>query len=175
MDPLAFARQVFVDKFWYLCYHNYDYLASLGRPEDEYDGNLEVMFRKLMQNRYAMPADAVVEEPATLEPLSAPGLSAEDTGWLCRMPLLAEGQDGSFVDDDDKKYWVAQFAHSGFKHPVDYYRNVDRNWRDFEPFQGRRIEQPTSWIGGGADSCVTSNSRNGWLTPPHWDGTDAAV
>ena len=72
-----------------------------------------------------------------------------DTGWFARFPLSVEFQEGAFVNADDKKYWVSQFLHSGFKHPVDYYRNVDANWRDFaaDPSMlGRKIEQPTSFI-----------------------------
>ena len=72
-----------------------------------------------------------------------------DTGWFARFPLSVEFQEGAFVNADDKKYWVSQFSQSGFKHPVDYYRNVDANWRDFaaDPSMlGRKIEQPTSFI-----------------------------
>ena len=72
-----------------------------------------------------------------------------DTGWFARFPLSVEFQEGAFVNADDKAYWVGQFSHSGFKHPVDYYRNVDANWRDFaaDPSMlGRKIEQPTSFI-----------------------------
>ena len=72
-----------------------------------------------------------------------------DTGWFARFPLSVEFQEGAFVNADDKEYWVGQFLHSGFKHPVDYYRNVDANWRDFaaDPSMlGRKIEQPTSFI-----------------------------
>ena len=59
------------------------------------------------------------------------------------------------------------------------YRNVERNWRDFEPYveenSPRQILQPCSWIGGGADGCSASNSWQGWLTPAGWDGKDPAV
>ena len=47
MDPLAFARQIYPkdEQFWYLRYHNYDYLAEIGRAEDEYDADPGLMFR----------------------------------------------------------------------------------------------------------------------------------
>ena len=47
MDPLAFARQIYPkdEQFWYLRYHNYDYLAEIGRAEDVYDADPGLMFR----------------------------------------------------------------------------------------------------------------------------------
>ena len=60
-------------------------------------------------------------------------------------------------------------------HSICSYRNVDRNWRDFGPMDGRKIVQPCSWIGGGADGCTATNNWQGWLTPAGWDGEDPAV
>ena len=40
-------------------------------------------------------------------------------GWFARFPLSEEFQRGCFVTPDDKKYWLAQFKHSGFTHPLD--------------------------------------------------------
>jgi pimeloyl-ACP methyl ester carboxylesterase len=53
MDPLSFARQLYRtgeedEAFWYLNYHNYDYVHTIGRPEDEYDGDPEMVFRKMI-------------------------------------------------------------------------------------------------------------------------------
>ena len=187
VDPLAFARQIYPkdEAFWYLRYHNYDYLDTVGRPEDEYDADPRTIFRKMMghPSEAKVPTDRWKWESAA--PARAfggrkapPSHRPDDTGWFARFPLPVEFQNGAFVDEEDKEYWVNQFTHSGFKHPVDHYRNVDKNWRDFaeDPSMlGRKIEQPTAFIFGGSDGCTASNDWRGWLTPADWDGKDPAV
>ena len=58
VDPLAFARQIYPkeEAFWYLRYHNYDYISTVGRPEDEYDADPGLVFRKMIGN----PSEAKV-------------------------------------------------------------------------------------------------------------------
>ena len=55
------------------------------------------------------------------------------------------------------QFWVNQFQVSGFFGPVSYYRNVDRNFYDFEQYIGRKITQPCSFICGGDDGCTKTN------------------
>ncbi|MGV3578663.1 alpha/beta fold hydrolase [Brevundimonas sp.] len=47
--------------------------------------------------------------------------------------------------------YVAAFTAGGFKGPLDWYRNIDRNWALTAFLQGRRIHQPSMFIVGEKD------------------------
>src|SRR5690606_25277778 len=49
------------------------------------------------------------------------------------------------------KEYVAAFAASGFKGPLDWYRCLDRNWRLTAFLQGRKIAQPALFMVGDRD------------------------
>lgn len=47
--------------------------------------------------------------------------------------------------------YVAAFTAGGFSGPVNWYRNIDRNWADTAFLQDRRIDQPSLFIVGERD------------------------
>lgn len=47
--------------------------------------------------------------------------------------------------------YVAAFTASGFKRPLDWYRNIDRNWELTAHLQGKTVEQPSLFIVGEND------------------------
>ncbi|PXA84184.1 alpha/beta hydrolase [Nostoc sp. 3335mG] len=51
----------------------------------------------------------------------------------------------------DLDVYTAQFRASGFRGPLNWYRNLDRNWSITPFLQGARILQPTIYIAGTAD------------------------
>ena len=65
------------------------------------------------------PEEISYEAAPKMAMLDAASHSPEDTGWFARFPLTEELQNGSYVTPGDKEYWLAQFRHSGFTHPVD--------------------------------------------------------
>jgi hypothetical protein len=48
----------------------------------------------------------------------------------------------------DIDYYVSEFEQSGFRGPLNRYRNNDRDFTFPGGFEGRRIEQPALYIGG---------------------------
>ena len=179
VDPLMYAREIYnqgqdqFEQFWYLSYHNNDYIDSIGKAEDEYEGDLENMCRRMISNTRREPESAIEELPS-VGFFERPGANPKDTGWMSRMSKLKKGGN-SFVSEDDVQFWVNQFQVSGFFGPVSYYRNVDRNFYDFEQYIGRKITQPCSFICGGDDGCTKTNMWRGWLTPPEYDGVDQTI
>lgn len=57
----------------------------------------------------------------------------------------------AWLEEQDIKEYVRSFSKSGMRGPLSYYRNIDRNWRLMEAFEGKRIEVPASFIVGELD------------------------
>jgi pimeloyl-ACP methyl ester carboxylesterase len=47
--------------------------------------------------------------------------------------------------------YTNEFEHSGFRGPLNRYRNVDRDWEDLAAFRGARIDVPALFVGGDRD------------------------
>jgi pimeloyl-ACP methyl ester carboxylesterase len=57
----------------------------------------------------------------------------------------------AWLTQDDIDFYVAEFARTGFRGGINWYRNIDRNW-ELTPFQdGAKVLQPTVFIAGERD------------------------
>lgn len=56
-----------------------------------------------------------------------------------------------WLSSDDLDIYTRQFEASGFRGPINWYRNLDRNWALTPFLQGARILQPTVYIAGSVD------------------------
>ena len=61
----------------------------------------------------------------------------------------------SWLSDADVEHMAGEFAHSGFRGGLNYYRNIDRNWELLAPWIDATIRQPALYIGGTADPVIT--------------------
>jgi pimeloyl-ACP methyl ester carboxylesterase len=59
----------------------------------------------------------------------------------------------------DLDYYVGEFEGSGFRGPINRYRNHDADFAWLQPFQGRKIEQPALFIGGQRDLVLSMLGR----------------
>ena len=59
-----------------------------------------------------------------------------------------------FVTDVDIEFFVGEFKRSGFAGPLNYYRNVDRNWALTPFLDGAKLRQPTLFIAGDRDGVL---------------------
>lgn len=59
----------------------------------------------------------------------------------------------------DLDYFVAEFEHSGFRGPLNRYRNHDEDFAWLQGFAGRKIEQPSLFIGGERDLVLSMLGR----------------
>ena len=57
----------------------------------------------------------------------------------------------AWLTDADIDYYVSEFEQSGFRGPLNRYRNNDRDFAFLRGFEGRRIKQPALYIGGERD------------------------
>ena len=57
----------------------------------------------------------------------------------------------AWLTEDDLDTYVSEFQHSGFRGPLNRYRNVDRDWEDLAAFRGASIQVPALFVGGDRD------------------------
>jgi pimeloyl-ACP methyl ester carboxylesterase len=65
----------------------------------------------------------------------------------------------AWLTDGDLDYYVSEFEGSGFRGPLNRYRNHDRDFEYLKPFTGRKIEQPALFVGGTKDPAFNLAGR----------------
>ena len=56
-------------------------------------------------------------------------------------------------------FYAGEFNRSGFRGPLNYYRNIDRNWELMAPFAGVKVTVPALYIAG---------DHEWWSPSPAW-------
>ncbi|CAN8324684.1 unnamed protein product [Cochlearia groenlandica] len=62
----------------------------------------------------------------------------------------------SWLTQEDLDYYTFKYNKTGFTGPINYYRNIDRNWKLTAPWTGAKIRVPVKFIVGDQD--LTYNS-----------------
>jgi len=60
----------------------------------------------------------------------------------------------------DLDFYAAEFIRSGFRGPLNYYRNTDRNWELMAPFADVKVTVPALYITGDHDLVVAFPGMN---------------
>jgi pimeloyl-ACP methyl ester carboxylesterase len=60
----------------------------------------------------------------------------------------------SWLSAADLDYYGGEFARSGFRGPLNYYRNIDRNWELMGAFEGVKVVVPSLYIAGDHDMVI---------------------
>jgi pimeloyl-ACP methyl ester carboxylesterase len=61
----------------------------------------------------------------------------------------------SWLTEADLDFYAAEFARTGFRGGLNWYRNIDRNWELTAPFAGKTVDAPALYIAGDRDLVVT--------------------
>lgn len=128
--PVASMRRMFGDGFYMVRFQEPD------APEAELDRDRAATFRRMLS-----------------------GMSGDGPG-----PMLVAPENGGFLDvlpdpeklpgwltQDDIAAYVEEYAESGFTGPVNWYRNLDRNWELTAAWHRAPIGPPALYIGGDRD------------------------
>jgi epoxide hydrolase A/B len=126
------------------------YFAQEGAAEAEMEADVRGALRRFY---YAWSGDA----PKGAWP------SDKQTGDTVLYRLPDPDPFPAWLSAADIDYYVAEFERSGFRGGLNRYRNHDRDFAFLQKFQGRRIEQPSLYIGGDRDHVLT---MFGDLIPP---------
>ena len=65
----------------------------------------------------------------------------------------------AWLTQADLDYYVSEFERSGFRGPINRYRNHDRDFEFLKQFEGRKIEQPALFISGTRDPAFNMLGR----------------
>ena len=116
------------------------------------ESELETDIRRSLRTVYFMTSGDV---PAEMRPIRKPATAKLLDGMTDpeRFP--------SWMAEEDLDYYVAQFEQSGFRGPLNWYRNIDRNIEITPQLETSKIEQPSFFIAGQKDPVV---SFGGWLS-----------
>ena len=126
-------QENFGDNFWYIVY-----FQTPGVAEAE----LEADIRKSLRTTYFVASG-----------------DAPDGIWFTPKPASAKFLDGlpdpdplpSWLTTEDLDYYVEQYKTSGFRGPLNWYRNIDRNIEITPQLAQAKIEQPSYFIAGKKD------------------------
>ena len=59
------------------------------------------------------------------------------------------------MSDVDIDFYTAEFARTGFRGGLNWYRNIDRSWELLGPFAGARVTVPALYVAGDRDPVVS--------------------
>ncbi len=147
VPPLTAVRQAGLNRFYWL------YFQEPGVAEAEFERDPAATLRRLL---YSGSGDAPQREEAL--PLSLP----ERGGFLDR--TIEPASLPAWLTQDDIATMAAEFARTGFRGGLNYYRNIDRNWELLAPWQGARITPPALFLAGSRDVVIRSPLGQGALT-----------
>jgi len=69
------------------------------------------------------------------------------------------------------QFYVDHFTESGFRGPLNWYRNMDNNWELTKAFADRKIEQPAMFMHGDRDLVPFNSEIEGafrFMVPNLW-------
>jgi pimeloyl-ACP methyl ester carboxylesterase len=121
------------DRFFHM--HSFE---AEGVAEAEFDADVRGALRRFF---YAWSGDAPAE--------AWPSDKRAGDPVLLRVPDPATFP--AWLTDTDIDYYVRELEQSGFRGPLNRYRNSDRDFAFLRGFEGRRIEQPALYIAGERD------------------------
>lgn len=85
-------------------------------------------------------------------------------GFVERLPEPERLPD--WLSQEELDVYVAEFTHSGFTGPLNWYRNLDRNWAITPQLDGAKVQVPSLFIGGTHDTVRLmrrTEDQDAWL------------
>lgn len=132
--PLDTMKAMFKDIFFYQLY-----FQTPGVAEAELERDVRVSLRKFYHlGSGQFDAASVQSKPAGADLLS----DIEDPGKL-----------GTWCTDEDLDFYVREFEASGFRGPLNYYRNHNETWELTEGAPDK-ISQPALFVAGEKDGVI---------------------
>jgi pimeloyl-ACP methyl ester carboxylesterase len=80
------------------------------------------------------------------------GMVPRQGGFLSRMATPESLP--AWLTEGDLDFYAGEFARTGFRGGLNWYRNIDRNWELLAPFAGARVTVPALYVAGDRDLVV---------------------
>ncbi|WP_339532174.1 alpha/beta hydrolase [Pseudomonas mucidolens] len=123
---IEIMRELYADRFNYILY-----FQEPGVAEEELDADVERTLRLFMQDQDVF----LQKKPATARLFDGVAQPAALPHWCSQQDL---------------QIYLQTFA-EGFRGPLNWYRNFERNWQRTEFLAGRKVLQPTLFLIGDRD------------------------
>ena len=124
------------------------YFQRPGVAEAELERDVRTSMRALL---YSASGDAP-RRPTGETPAQPVGMVPRNGGFMTRLidpPTLP-----SWLAEADVDYYAGEFARTGFRGGLNWYRNIDRNWELLAPFAGMTVSVPALYVAGQRDLVV---------------------
>ena len=119
------------------------YFQEPGRAEAELERDVPLALRRLL---CGLSGSLAGQQP---EPRGAPGMVSRHAGFL--NSLAPSDELPPWLEQADLDFYAGEYARTGFRGGLEWYRNIDRNWELLAPFHGARVEVPALYIAGEQD------------------------
>ena len=121
------------------------YFQTPGVAEAELERDVRASIRR---NLYSLSGDAP-PGPATIAVPATVGMVPRTGGFLTR--TVDPKALPSWLTEADLDTYTHEFARTGFRGGLNWYRNFDRNWELLAPFAGARVSVPALYVVGDRD------------------------
>lgn len=122
------------------------YFQAPGVAEAELERDPADAMRRIL---YSMSGDRPRKDGPPPTGDRAPGMVPRAGGFLSRTLNPVALPD--WLTKDDLAFYATSFARAGFRGPLNWYRNIDRNWELLAPYAGAKIAVPALYIVGDRD------------------------
>jgi len=151
------------DALFYQLYFQKPGVAEAELERDPRETILKLLFSGSgdVPRRSVGSADASNQTPAQGDV----GMVPRDGGFLSRMVKPAVMP--PWLGEADIDFYAGEFARTGFRGGLNWYRNIDRNWELAEPIAGRHVEQPALFLTGELDPVrlfMPADAMHEWVT-----------
>jgi len=121
------------------------YFQLPGVAEVEFDHDVRSTMRVMLYSISGNATDLV----GSVVDRNAPGMVSRNGGLLTK--LLNPEVLPPWLSEADVDFYVFEFARTGFRGGLNWYRNIDRNWELLAPFVGTNISVSALYIAGERD------------------------
>jgi pimeloyl-ACP methyl ester carboxylesterase len=121
------------------------YFQTPGVAEAEFERDVRLTMRTIL---YSISGDTPRLIGSVVDPQTA-GMVARKGGFLGQMTNPASLP--PWLSEADVDFYAGEFARTGFRGGLNWYRNIDRNWELLAPFAGAKVTVPALYIAGERD------------------------
>lgn len=130
------------------------YFQQPGVAEAEMERNPRITVLSLLYGASGEGAAAFRAAVARGEKTGTPGMVPRNGSWL-REPTLPPVLP-AWLTDADIDFYAGEFKRGGFRGPLNYYRNIDRNWELMAAFADVTVKVPALFITGDHDMVMAA-------------------
>jgi pimeloyl-ACP methyl ester carboxylesterase len=129
------------------------YFQEPGVAEIEFERDPRATVRNMLYGASGEAAAAIRAAAASSGASPDLGMVPKGGGFL-RAPG-APATLPAWLSEADIDFYAAEFKRSGFRGPLNYYRNIDRNWELMAAFTGVPVTVPALYVAGDRDMVVS--------------------